>query len=611
LQTSPYTRFFSFFGLRENPFAVSPDPRYLFMTPRIQEAWGAIEYGIRSREGIILLTGEAGTGKTSLIRRLLEWLHEQRMPTAFIFNSHLESKHLYDFMLADFGVRPDPRWQGNALMCLSQWLTERCREGQIPVLIVDEAQGLPVHVLEEIRLLLNLETPQEKLLQIVLAGQPELEGKLNRPEMRQLKQRITLRCKTAPLTPKEARHYIQARLDVAGAAGRPIFSPDAVAAAHGYSRGIPRVMNLLCEHALINAYAGNMSVVPARVLDEVAREFHFDRDSYVPAIYSGISDALALPGEGRVPLVRAETSTPAIQAMPSTASASTEPSNALPLPEGVAPLPEIQTTPSAASALAGPLKTFPLYEAVAPPQAIPVTNQAAVNQPQLNEHVVHAADDSTATIFPPAARQAVKKVATGPRRRKPPLSSRLLATFSDNWPKTLLSPSLKSKLRKQSHDFRRALRHIWSDVSDERRLRRIKATVESQSERGLRRLSATFSKAQLSLEHQWKNAAPIWQRTKASLLHWLEQPQRLRRSLADSRTQRPSSVAPLTPLKVAAWPRVNRAQKRLRKPLPQSVGLPSTESGVNVNVIVMRWLRQPFRASTSTASPRTATSRNR
>jgi hypothetical protein len=166
-------------------------------------------------------------------------------------------------------------------------------------------------------------------------------------------------------------------------------------------------------------------------------------------------------------------------------------------------------------------------------------------------------------------------------------------------------------LRKQSHDFRRALRHIWSDVSDERRLRRIKATVESQSARGLRRLTATFSKAQLSLEHQWKNAAPIWQRTKASLLHWLEQPQRLRRSLADSRTQRPSSVAPLTPLKVAAWPKMNRAQKRLRKPLPQSVALPSSESGVNVNVIVMRWLRQPFRATTSTHSPRTATSRNR
>src|SRR6201981_4265166 len=115
-------------------------------------------------------------------------------------------------MLSDFGVRPDPQWRGNALMCLGQWLPERCREGRVPVLIVDEAQGLPLHVLEEIRLLLNLETPQEKLLQIVLVGQPELEGKLNRPETRQLKQRIAVRCKPAALTPKETRAYIRARL---------------------------------------------------------------------------------------------------------------------------------------------------------------------------------------------------------------------------------------------------------------------------------------------------------------------------------------------------------------------------------------------------------------
>lgn len=204
----------------------------------------------------------------------------------------------------------------------------------------------------------------------------------------------------------------------------------------------------------------------------------------------------------------------------------------------------------------------------------------------------------------------MKKVSTGPRSQKTPLDIRVLATLRDNLPKALLSPSLRSKLRKHSRDFRRALRDIWSEVSDERRLSRIQAAVESQSERGLRRLSATFSSAQLSLEHQWKNTAPIWQRTKASLMHWLEQPQR-RRRLADSRAPQPSPPAQLTPRKVAAWPKVDRAQKRLRKPLPQSVALPSNESGVNVNVIVMRWLRQPFRASTSTHSPRAATSRNR
>ena len=147
---------------------------------------------------------------------------------------------------------PDPRWQGNSLLCLSQWLPERCREGRIPVLIVDEAQGLPLPVLEEIRLLMNLETSNQKQLQIVLAGQPELEEKLKRPEMRHFAQRIALRCKTAPLTLKETYEYIQVRLDVAGAFGKPIFSPEAVSTVHGCSRGIPRVMNLICEHSLIN-----------------------------------------------------------------------------------------------------------------------------------------------------------------------------------------------------------------------------------------------------------------------------------------------------------------------------------------------------------------------
>src|SRR5580700_6404888 len=338
------------------------------MTPRIQEAWGAIEYGIRSREGIILLTGEAGTGKTSLIRRLLEWLHEHRMPTAYIFNSHLESKHLYDFMLADFGVRPDPRWRGNALMCLGQWLPERCREGRIPVLIIDEAQGLPLHVLEEIRLLLNLETPQEKLLQIVLAGQPELEEKLNRPETRQLKQRIMLRCKTAPLTPKEARDYVQARLDVAGASGRAIFSPDAVDAVHAYSRGIPRVMNLLCEHALINAYAGSLRVVPATVLDEVAREFHFDREKYVPSIYARTADAIPHSDPGvavpPAPAISEHSASPVQTATSQPTPAPTEP--AFPFSA------HVELTPTIA------------------------TRQPEVVQPQQAEHVTHAEECAVA-----------------------------------------------------------------------------------------------------------------------------------------------------------------------------------------------------------------------
>jgi general secretion pathway protein A len=265
-----------FFGLSENPFNVNPDPRYLFLTPQAQEALEELTYGIQARKGLILLTGEAGTGKTTLINRLLDWLRQQQTPTAFIFNSHLESSHLFDFILADFGVPFDSGSKSNALMRLNQWLFERYRAGETPVVIVDEAQGLPIHVLEEIRMLLNLETPREKLLQIVLAGQPELEARLKRPELRQIKQRIALRCRTAALTLEETYDYIQARLHIAGANDKPVFASQAMDAVHFYSRGIPRVINLLCEHALINAYVDHIQPVPVHIVAEVAREFQFD-----------------------------------------------------------------------------------------------------------------------------------------------------------------------------------------------------------------------------------------------------------------------------------------------------------------------------------------------
>ncbi len=265
-----------FFALRENPFNVNPDPRFLFLAPQIQEALDDLTHGIQSRKGLILLTGEVGTGKTTLLNRLLDWLREQRTPTAFIFNSHLEISHLFDFVLADFGVKFDPRLKDNALMRLHQWLLERYRAGETPVLIVDEAQGLRNHVLEEIRMLLNLETASEKLLQIVLAGQPELEERFQQLELRQIKQRIALRCKTSALTAAETRDYIQTRLQIAGAGGQQIFGPPAMEAVHFYSGGIPRVMNLLCEHALINASVEQIRPVPAYFVAEVAREFQFD-----------------------------------------------------------------------------------------------------------------------------------------------------------------------------------------------------------------------------------------------------------------------------------------------------------------------------------------------
>jgi general secretion pathway protein A len=265
-----------FFGLRENPFNVNPDPRYLFLTPQTRQALDELKDGIHARKGLILLTGEVGTGKTTLINRLLDLLSEQHTPTAFIFNSHLEASHLFDFILADFGVPPDSGPNNNPLMRLNQWLLERFRAGETPVLIVDEAHGLPTHLLEEIRMLLNLETPREKLLQIVLVGQPELEERIRRPELRQIKQRVALRCKTATLDLNETHDYIQTRLEIAGANGKPLFASQAIDAVYFYSRGIPRVINLLCENALINAYESHVQPVPVEIVVKVAYKFQFD-----------------------------------------------------------------------------------------------------------------------------------------------------------------------------------------------------------------------------------------------------------------------------------------------------------------------------------------------
>src|ERR1700734_1185725 len=266
-----------FFGLRESPFNVNPDPRYLFLTKQIQEALAGLSYGIQNRKGFILLTGEVGTGKTTLLNRLLDWLHGRRAKTAYIFNSRLNVDQLFDFIMAEFEIPCESREKSQVLLRLNQWLLERYRAGETAVLIVDEAQNLTYPVLEEIRLLTNLETSTEKLLQIVLSGQPELEEKLKLPQLRQLRQRIMLRCKTSPLSKEQTQDYIVERLRIAGADGPVIFSPEAVAMVHKYSVGIPRVINLLCEHSLINAYVEQQRPITAKTVEEVAKEFEFDQ----------------------------------------------------------------------------------------------------------------------------------------------------------------------------------------------------------------------------------------------------------------------------------------------------------------------------------------------
>src|SRR5437870_1067656 len=265
-----------FFKLKENPFNVNPDPRYLYLTKEIEEALTGLMYGIQTRKGFITLTGEVGTGKTTLVNRLLDWLHNKGARTAFLFNSRMNSSQLFDFILAEFEIQCESKSKSQQLMKLNQWLLDRYRAGETVVLIIDEAQNLTYPVMEEIRLLTNLETSTDKLLQIVLSGQQELEEKLKLPQLRQLRQRIMLRCKTTPLTKEQTHDYIAERLRIAGASGEPIFSPKTVETIHLYSMGIPRVINLLCEHSLINAYVEQERPISARIVEDVAHEFQLD-----------------------------------------------------------------------------------------------------------------------------------------------------------------------------------------------------------------------------------------------------------------------------------------------------------------------------------------------
>jgi general secretion pathway protein A len=262
-----------FFGLRANPFNVNPDPRYLFLTRHTEEALACLTYGIQSRKGFVLLTGEVGTGKTTLINKLMEWLRLQQVATAFIFNSRMDVPQMLDFMMADFGIPCDTKSKSAVLQRLYNWLLDRYRAGETAVLIVDEAQNLSDEVLEEIRMLTNLETFTEKLLQIVLVGQPELEQRLKQPQLRQLRQRLTLRAKTHAFNLEETKSYITQRLRIAGSNGDPIFSDEAAMTIFRYSNGIPRVINLLCEHCLVSAFVDQQRLVTQEIVDSVARDF--------------------------------------------------------------------------------------------------------------------------------------------------------------------------------------------------------------------------------------------------------------------------------------------------------------------------------------------------
>jgi general secretion pathway protein A len=267
-----------FFGLHSNPFNMNPDPRYLFLTRHTEEALACLIHGVEGRKGFVLLTGEVGTGKTTLINKLLDRLREKNIAAAFIFNPRLNVRQFLNYVVTDFGVTGestsrDSEDKDEVLRGFNNWLLDRYRCGQTAVLIVDEAQSLSDKLLEEIRLLTNLETCTEKLLQVVLVGQPELEHKLKQPNLRQLRQRVTLWAKTQPLALDETEAYVAERLRIAGSNGEPIFDSTALSAVYRFSGGIPRTVNLICEHCLVTAFADQKKLISGDVVEAVARDF--------------------------------------------------------------------------------------------------------------------------------------------------------------------------------------------------------------------------------------------------------------------------------------------------------------------------------------------------
>jgi len=265
----------NFYRLTAKPFSVTPDPRFLFLSESHKEALANLLYGIQERKGFILLTGEVGTGKTTLIHTLLARM-EEGTRTAFIFNTRLGPRDFFRYMFEEFGIPGEPRSKSESLIALNHFLIDRLRKQQNTVLIVDEAQNLSPVLLEEIRLLSNLETPTEKLIQILLVGQPELSGKLSLPELRQLRQRISVRYHIQPLSLEETRAYVIERLRIAGNPYDRIFDEAALEAVYRMSGGIPRLVNLVCDAALLAGFARGEKSIDATLVREAVVDLELE-----------------------------------------------------------------------------------------------------------------------------------------------------------------------------------------------------------------------------------------------------------------------------------------------------------------------------------------------
>jgi general secretion pathway protein A len=266
----------AFFGLTQSPFNLSPDPSFLYRSPQHEEALANLIYGVQSRKGFIVLTGEVGTGKTTMLECLRDFLTAQQITFASLFNSRLTVAQFFELLAADLDLRCNHQSKIDVLLTLNALLLDRTHAGRTTVMIVDEAHNLDWDVLEEIRLLGNIENRRGKLLQIVLAGQQELDRKLEAPEFRQLKQRIALRCALREFNPEETIAYINSRLARAGLREQSLLPLEILREIHFRAQGIPRLINAICDNLLLTAFAMESKVATAAMLDEVTSDMRLD-----------------------------------------------------------------------------------------------------------------------------------------------------------------------------------------------------------------------------------------------------------------------------------------------------------------------------------------------
>lgn len=261
----------NFYNLKERPFEITPDPDFLFLSESHREALAHLIYSARERKGFTVITGEVGTGKTTLVQAFLSQLNG-KVRTAYIFNPKLTSIDFLRYICEDFGLKEEKHSKGQYIALLHNFLLEHYSRDEQVILIIDEAQSLPPALLEEVRLLTNLETPKSKLLQVILVGQPELDAVLNSHQFRQLKQRVSLRYHLFPLDEEDTKKYLEKRLISAGAIDPHIFTAKAIEKIYRYSRGIPRLINIISDNSLLAGYSENKKIIGPRMIKEAVQK---------------------------------------------------------------------------------------------------------------------------------------------------------------------------------------------------------------------------------------------------------------------------------------------------------------------------------------------------